>query len=201
MKGEPFFLEWLQHSSWKEDTKLGSKVIYFQSMLPIQIEPTPNPCGLLFLDSKRAGQHLAQLAPNPRARRAHSTFLLLLWNSSIPNMEDFYQGAQLTGKEASCSLTMNSIKGKHYLLFITNIQSKEQELEKHLGHEALPKSHGQCCSYLKDVLFLQEVLWSTLDDKRNKMLQQVWIQSFKDIEEENRKNGGRSEYRVQGSDD
>lgn len=90
--GEPFFLEWLQHPSWKEDTKLESKVISFQSMLPIQIKPTPNPCGLLFLDSKRAGQHLTQLVPNPRAQRVHSTFLLLMWNSSIPIMEDFYQG-------------------------------------------------------------------------------------------------------------
>lgn len=62
-------------------------------------------------------------------------------------------------KDASCSLTMNSIKGKHYLPFITNTQSKEQELEKHLRHEAVSKSHGHCCNYLKDVfLLLQEVL-------------------------------------------
>lgn len=38
--------------------------------------PIPNPCGLLFLDSKRAGQHLAWLALNPRGLKVHSTFLL-----------------------------------------------------------------------------------------------------------------------------
>lgn len=92
VKGKPFFPESLQHSSWKEDTKLESKVIYFQSMLPIQIKPTPNPCGLFFLDFKRAGQHLIQLAPNPRAQRIHSTFLLLRWNSSIPNMRISIRG-------------------------------------------------------------------------------------------------------------
>lgn len=88
VKGEPFFLEWLQHSSWKEDTKLESKVICFQSVLPVRIKPTPNPCGLFFLGYKRGGQQLAQLVPNPRAPRVHSTFLLLMQNSSTPNKED-----------------------------------------------------------------------------------------------------------------
>ena len=86
------FLEWLEHSSQKKDAKLESKVIYLQSMLSTQMKPTPNPCGLLFLDSERAGQYLPQLAPNPRTMRVHITFLLLLWNSSIPNTEDLCQG-------------------------------------------------------------------------------------------------------------
>lgn len=110
--------KWMENLfSWSDYSTLHGKrtpswsqrLSIFQSMLPIQIKSPPNPCGLLFLDSKRAGQHLPQLAPNPRALRIHSTFLLLMWNSSIPNNEDLCQGTQLTGKDASRSLTQLSI--------------------------------------------------------------------------------------------
>lgn len=42
------------------------------------------------------------------------------------------------------------------MAFITKTWGKEQELEKHLRHEALPKSHGQCWSYLEDVYFCRK---------------------------------------------
>lgn len=94
----------------------------------------------------------------PKSQNTESSHHIL---ASYVKFQHFQHGGFVSGHLANmerCKLFINTAFHMKQMLFGVHYKYLGQRMRagKHLRHEALLKSHGQCCSYLEDVLLLQE---------------------------------------------